>query len=120
MAADVDIVVRNCAGCARINPKFRHRRHMQLFPPSGPFVFIAMNIVGPFSKTVQKNRYITVITDRYSNLTRAVTTPELTATYIVSLSMNNWPIQYEISMYLMTDSNTQFVCTFFTTVCAIL
>lgn len=64
MATDVDYVVRNCKTCFRDNPKYHHRRHMQLFPVRGPFEFVAMKIVGSFSKTGQGNHCSLVFTDR--------------------------------------------------------
>lgn len=79
---------------------------MQLFPASGPLAFGDLDIAGPFSKTVQSNQYIFVITDRYYELTRAVLTLKTTAMLVGNLFTDHWYTSYGILTYLLIDNGT--------------
>lgn len=68
-----------------------------------------MDIVKPFPKTVQGNRHILVITDRYFKLTWVVLTSKTTATQVTTLSMGFWLIHYGTSAYLLPDNRTYLV-----------
>jgi Integrase zinc binding domain len=45
---------------------------LKLFPASGPLEYVSMDILGPLPKTDHGNRFLLVITDRFSKLTRMV------------------------------------------------
>jgi hypothetical protein len=51
---------------------------MQLLTAHEPLEFVAIDILGPLTKTAHGNRFLLVISDRFSKLTR--TTPMRTTT----------------------------------------
>lgn len=54
MASDVHEFVIKCKFCRRHGPFQNHQRWMQLFPPSEPLEFIAINILRPLTKQNKK------------------------------------------------------------------
>lgn len=119
MAADIDCIICNCTSCARSSTKYRHKRSMHLFSASGSLEFGAMDIVGPLPKTTQGIQHISVISDCYSKLARAVPTSRTTATHVANVSIDHFLISYSISKYELADNGTQFVGKLFATVCAL-
>lgn len=93
---------------------------MRLFAASKPIEFIAMDIVGPYPETVQSNQYILVTKNRYSKLTRALSTLKTTAIHVANVYMVHWLVSYGIQTYLLTDNQTRFVIKFIATVCTLL
>lgn len=43
---------------------FKHQRHLELFPPTGPLEFDTIDILGPFPKTKTGNQSVVITTDR--------------------------------------------------------
>lgn len=72
-----------------------------------------MDILGSLLKTSTGNRFVVVITDRYSKLTRAVPTKTNTAPQIVTIFMGNWAMPYGIPEFHLTDNGAQFFGKFF-------
>jgi hypothetical protein len=73
MYREIEDVVRSCEQCARNNVQERTRvNHMQLFPAHEPLEFVAIDIFGPLPKTAHGNRFLLVISDRFSKLTRTI------------------------------------------------
>lgn len=60
------------------------KRHLQLFPVSVTFGFIAMEILDPLTQTKNRNEFITVITDRYSKITSVNPALKSTATHVAN------------------------------------
>ena len=72
--------MRMCPDCAKAHIKLRkHNSDMKTFPPSGPLEYIAIDILGELPRTPRGNRYLLVITDRYSKLTSTVLLRRITA-----------------------------------------
>lgn len=61
MAAEVSYTEQNCAS---YTPKYRHRRNMQILAANEPLEFVAVDVVGLFSKMVQGSQYILSVTGR--------------------------------------------------------
>jgi Integrase zinc binding domain len=73
MYKEVEETVRHCTVCAKNRVKERKRTSfLKLFRASGPLEFVAMDILGPLPKTEHGNRFLLVISDRFSKLTRTV------------------------------------------------
>lgn len=85
MANDVYRTVTGCQECVQNNPSEERRRPIQLFPTGGPLEFIAMEILGPFQKTLNGNQPVLVMNDRSIKLSRAEPTSEKIALHIASL-----------------------------------
>ena len=119
MAADIYHYVSKCPSCAKklLRTK-RKTTRMQLFPPNAPMEFIAMDILGPLTTTEKGNRFLLVITDRFSKLTRAYPLSTTTATVVAQTFFDGWVASgYGIPHFLLTDNGTQFLSKFFQTFC---
>ncbi len=58
--------------CAKERVKLRRQgKWLQLYPATRPLDFVALDILGPFPKAKDGHEHVLIITDRYSNLTRA-------------------------------------------------
>jgi hypothetical protein len=73
MAADVAETFKQCAVCAKNRIRERKRTSFhKLFPAAEPLEYVSLDILGPLPKTEHGNRFLLIITDRFSKLTRTV------------------------------------------------
>lgn len=72
MARNMYKTVRNCQSYAKPGTILKQKRHLQLFPETGPSEFIAMDIFGSLPRKTKGNWHVVIITDKYFKLTRAV------------------------------------------------
>jgi hypothetical protein len=73
MAADVAETVKQCALCAKNRIRERKRTSfLKLFLAVEPLKYVSLDILGPLPKTEHENRFLLIITDRFSKLTRTV------------------------------------------------
>jgi transposase InsO family protein len=92
-----------------------------LFPPSAPMEFVAMNLLGPLTTSDHGNRFLLVITDRFTKLTRAFPLASTTADIVAKTFLDGWIASgYGIPKILLTDNGTQFVAKVFQTFCRLL
>jgi transposase InsO family protein len=121
MAMDVHEYVQNCHSCTKRRLVTQRRTtYMKLFPPSEPFEFVAMDILGPLPTSKLGNRYLLVIVDRFSKLTRTIPLRSTVAAEVAKAFVHEWYCVYGPPVVLLTDNGTQFVSKFFQTVCKIL
>jgi hypothetical protein len=122
MAADITHYVASCPSCVKKSLKVsRKTTRLQLFPPSAPMEFIAMDLLGPLTLTERGNQLLLVVTDRFSKLTRAYPLASTTAEVVAKVFFDGWvSAGYGIPRILLTDNGTQFVAKFFQTFCKIL
>jgi Integrase zinc binding domain len=84
MAEDIYETVRKCDACARNRiSERRHTNFLQLFPAKVPLDSVAMEIIGPLPRTKHGNRFLLVIADRYTKVTRTVPLSTVTALSVV-------------------------------------
>jgi hypothetical protein len=76
-----------------------------------------MDILGPLPKTEHGNRFLLVISDRFSKLTRTVPLRTITALGVAKAFCNAWVFPYGPLRYLLTDNGTQFNGKVFLAVC---
>jgi transposase InsO family protein len=118
---DVQEFVGRCSSCARKRLSTQRKTtYLKLFPPSAPFEFVAMDILGPLSETKDGNRFLLVIVDRFSKLTRTVPLKTITAEEVSKAFVNEWFCVYGAPVVLLSDNGTQFVSKFFQSVCRLL
>jgi hypothetical protein len=79
-----------------------------------------MDILGPLPKTEHGNRFLLVISDRFSKLTRTVPLRTITALVVAKAFYDAWVFSYGPPRYLLTDNGTQFNAKVFLAVCRIL
>ena len=102
--------VTNCVQCIKFKAK-QPLNHGLLNPikSTSPFELVALDIVGPFRKSLNGNKYILVAVDAFTNWVEAgplkTLTAEETSTLFFELiiSRNGCPIR------VLTDMGTQFV-----------
>lgn len=89
MALDVQRTIAQCVSWALTGIRHPHKRHRQLFSASGLLVCVAMDIRGPLQKTQHFNKYIVVMTDRFSKLTRADPTYKVSSAHTADIFLDN-------------------------------
>jgi transposase InsO family protein len=118
MYRDIEDAVRSCEQCARNNVHEMTRvSHMQLFPAHEPLEFVAIDIFGPLPKTAHGNRFLLVISDRFSKLTRTIPVRTTTALAVAKAFCTHWVFSYGPPRYLLSDNGTQFTAKIFLEVC---
>jgi transposase InsO family protein len=122
MAIDINRYVYSCPSCDKKSLRVaRKTMKLQLFPPSAPMEFIAMDILSPLTQTDKGNRFLLVVTDRFSKLTRAYPLASTTADVFDKTFFDGWVAAgYGIPQVLLTGNGTQFVSKFFQSFCRIL
>ena len=91
--------------------------NMQLFTAQEPLEFVAIDILGPLPKTAHGNRFLLVISDRFSKLTRTIPMRTTTALAVAKAFCTHWVFSYGPPRYLLSDNGTQFTAKFFLEVC---
>lgn len=84
-----------------------------VIPKKESLEFFAMKNLGSLPKALQKNQYMLVLTERYSNLTRALPTSKSAASHIVDLFLDSCIVSFRIAAYLLTDQTMHVDTTFF-------
>ena len=117
MANDVHATVRDCESCAKTRgTQYKHQRKMKMFPASGPLEFVAMDILGPLPKTDGGNRFVLVITDRFTKMCRAIPIRSTRSHTIARVFLENWVYPYGAPTHLLSDNGPQFASKFFAAV----
>ena len=118
IAEDVYETVRNCDVCARNRiAEKRKTNPLKLFPAKGPLESVAMDILGPLPRTKHGNRFLLVIADRYSKVTKTVPLRTVTALSVARAFCDHWAYVYGPPVSLLTDNGPQFTAKFFQAVC---
>jgi len=121
LAANVVSYVRKCDSCVRqrVRPLAR-RSPLTLFPATMPFQDIAVDLYGPLARTAARHRFILVITDRFTNLVRALPMDGTTAVACASAVLDYWVAAYGPPDRLLSDRGPQFTSHFWGQVCNLL
>jgi hypothetical protein len=86
MVPDIYHYVKKCYQCTKENSDLvKRHKALKLFPADGPLEFIAIDILGPLTKTKAGNQYLLVISDRFSKLVRTIPLRTIT-TYTVAVA----------------------------------
>lgn len=118
MASGVHELLFKCESCRRHRASQKHQRRLRLFPASRPLEFVALNSLGPLAKRKQENRYVFVMKDLYSKLTRAIPIPKTTAAQVDMVVFEYRLMPYGILNTIMTDHGLQFAAKFLAVLCA--
>lgn len=108
MADEVCTYVEQSQSCWQHQHNPTHLRLLKLLAPERPSEFVVIHILGPLFKTRLGNKYVVVMTNRCSKVTRPIPTKATTATGIARTFINDWFIPYSISEWLLTDNRPQF------------
>lgn len=121
MALDCYAGARNCTECARERVRLRkNAKELRLFTPTAPLEFVAIDILGNLIETKRGNRFLLVISDRYSKLVRTVPLKKISAADIALAFVHHWVFVYGPPVKLLSDNGKQFTARFFQNVCRIL
>ena len=93
---------------------------MKLFPATKPLEFVAMDILGPLPRTRHGMRFILVVTDRFTKLTKTEALRTITAVSVAKAFCKTWVFNYGTPKVLLTDNGAQFTAAFSRNVCRIL
>jgi transposase InsO family protein len=91
---------------------------LKLFPANEPLESVAMNIMGLPTRTKNGNRFLLVISDRYSKVTKTVPLRIVTALSVARAFCDHWAYVYGPPVSLLTDPGPQFTAKFFQAVCS--
>lgn len=128
MKDDVYIRVGSCATYAQSSSRKRLQRKIQLVPASGPPEFMAMDIFDPLDRickavappcTGKENYNITVSTNRYNMLTKAIS-KERKTTSQVNVFFELRITSYCIWTHVLIDSGNRILSKLFATLCTML
>ena len=93
---------------------------MHLFPAKATLEFISINLLEELITTLKGNRFLLVITDRFSKLVRTVPLKRITAAVIACEFVRHWVLVYGPPALLLSDNVGQFTARFFQDVCRII
>jgi transposase InsO family protein len=119
MADDVYETNRQCDHCERnrMTDK-RHTNPLRLFPANEPLEAVAMDILGPLPRTKHGNRFLLVITDRFSKVTKTVPLRTVTALSVAQAFCDHSAYAYGPPISLLIDNGPQFSSKFFLAACS--
>ena len=122
MAGDCKAAVARCPECSRRQLRQRRRRAstLKLFMPNGPLEFVCVDILGPLPPTKNGNKFLLVMADRFSKLTRAVALPDARAETVARAFLEHWLSVYGVPLVCLSDNGSNFRSKFFQSVCGLL
>lgn len=119
MAKYVYTTLKDCRKCTGNNLIDKHWRPVLSYPTSGPFVCVAIDILGPLPETLNDNHFALVMTDGYSRLARAVPTSKTPGLHIASHYIDNGMTSYSIPTHVLTKNGTKIVSKCFKALCVL-
>lgn len=118
MPQNVHAYILQCKSCRRHRPFDKRRQLLMLSPPSGPLEFIAIDILGPLTRTKQANWFIIGITDRFKKLTRVIPISSITALQVAMEVVEDEILPYGIPKDILANNGYQFTSKVFAALCA--
>lgn len=95
MAADIFNTVRNCHGSVKNRIRLRKKTNpLALFLATVPLRSLAIDILGPLTKTKRGFRFLLVITDRSMKLTQVIPLRNITAFNVAVAFVEHWVFKY--------------------------
>lgn len=114
MITDIYNTITRCTTCAQNRLALRrHTSPLTLFPASEPLTDLSIDIFGPIPATKSGNRFILVITDRFSKLTKCVALRHITAISVASALIDAWVTSYGPPDRVLSEQGRQFMSNFF-------
>jgi len=121
MVTDIYNTITKCTTCAQNRLSLRrHTSPLTLFPATEPLTDLSVDIFGPILATKAGNRFILVINDRFSKLTKCVALRRITAISVASAIIDAWVACYGPPDRILSDQGPQFMPNFFIAVMKVL
>lgn len=91
MVADIFSTVTTCKTCARDRLALRrHTSPLTLFPAKEPLTEVSIDIIGSSVASITGNRFVPVMTDRFSEAIPCVAMRKITAILVESAAIDAW------------------------------
>jgi predicted aspartyl protease len=121
MREDVDNYVRQCDECEkRKAPPKPRRAPLQQYRVGAPMERIAIDIVGPLTRTFRGNQYILCLTDYFSKWAEAYPMRNMEAPTVARKLVDNFVSRFGAPRAIHTDQGRQFESHLFQELCKIL
>jgi RNase H-like domain found in reverse transcriptase/Integrase zinc binding domain/Integrase core domain len=118
---DCKVFVSRCPSCARQRLKAQKRtKWMKLFPPSAPLEFVGIGILRPLPETKRGNRFLLMMTDRFSKVTKVAPLRHITADDVAFAFFVHWVSCFGPPLILLSDNGSQFSARMFQAVCSMM
>jgi transposase InsO family protein len=108
-------MVRRCPSCAALPLKRGQKRTypLTIFPPDRPLEFLAIDVLGPLTRTSRGNQYVLCTCDRFFKMSIAVAIPDQTASTVARALVDRWIAVFGIPRTLLSDNGPCFASRFF-------
>lgn len=109
MRNSIKNVIQNCEICQKYSDVASRQQNSNIISCAVPFEHIAIDIIGPFSISTSKNRFIVAITDvasRYG-ITKAI--PDKSSATVAKFLFENVLCVHGMPKILQSDQGTEFV-----------
>ena len=102
--------VKTCEQCQRTKPNLKPRKPPMAISdtPKGPWMKLALDLTGPLSETISRNKYILVITDLFSKKITAVALPSKDSWRIAKAARTIFLQNPRRPEAVLTDNGTEF------------
>lgn len=110
MAKDVATFVKNCPTCRINKPKIKNKESLQLTEtPPHPFHTIAIDTIGPFPTTTNRNKYAVTIICEFSKYLIIKPIPNKESKTIANVLLNSCILTYGPIRIIKSDLGTEYV-----------
>ena len=121
MTNDTEAYVRSCDICAKYKTDGQKRRGgLKDFRVGIPMERVCVDIVGPFPKSVNGNKYGLVITDCFTKFVEIYPLPNQEASTVARVLTREFFSRYGVPRFLHSDQGTQFESSLFSDICQLL
>ena len=121
MSVDCYDTAKNCVTCAKNRIFLRkNKNYLKLFPAETTLEFVAIDILGELLRTPRGNRFLLVISDRFSKLARTVPLKRITAVEVAKAFVHHWVLVYGPPLLLLADNGKQSISKLFHEICRLL
>lgn len=102
-------MLRNGSQYQHMRTKLKHQRQLKRFPSVEDLKFAAIDILGPSLRNKTGRKFVLIITERYSMLTRAILTTKITSTEVENIFFHSCVMPYGIPDVILSDNRQDFV-----------
>ena len=121
MNADVRAYLRECVACAqKKGPQRKHRAPLKQYRVGAPLERVAIDVLGPLTRTHNGNEYILVIGDYWTKWMEAYPIPNQQAETVASKLVKEFVCRFGVPMELHSDQGRNFESSVFQEMCRIL
>lgn len=108
-------LLHECHSCTKNRSRVAQKRKLTLFPATGPLEFVAIDVLGPLLWTTSGNQDEVVVTDDFSQLTRAIPTDKIIPGQVATIFLDNWVMPHRKPSCILINNEVQFVSKLFRT-----